>query len=137
MINEGTTPKPYTPHQADKKQLLFLDDDGTWKKPILREWDSIEKHSDGKYYYHKRSGLKVFRGGSDESWTPFLGTLPSTKYTCIVVQDLKGGRNTNAYCDKFRFDNYDVDNDLEYFYTWEGSKIYFNLHTSKFTDVNS
>lgn len=46
----------YTPHQADKKRLLYYNEETqTWEKPILREWDSIEKHSDGKYYYHVRS----------------------------------------------------------------------------------
>lgn len=43
-------------HQSDKKRLLFYNNETqTWEKPILREWDSIEKHSDGKYYYHVRS----------------------------------------------------------------------------------
>lgn len=45
-----------TPYQSDKKRLLFYNNETqTWEKPILREWDSIEKHSDGKYYYHVRS----------------------------------------------------------------------------------
>jgi hypothetical protein len=44
------------PHQSDKKRLLYYNEETqTWEKPILREWDSIEKHSDGKYYYHVRS----------------------------------------------------------------------------------
>ena len=48
--------EPYTPHQSDKKRLLYYNNETqTWEKPILREWDSIEKHSDGKYYYHVRS----------------------------------------------------------------------------------
>lgn len=42
-------------HQ-DKKRLLFYNEETqAWEKPILREWDSIEKHADGKYYYHVRS----------------------------------------------------------------------------------
>lgn len=42
--------------KQDKKRLLFYNNETqTWEKPILREWDSIEKHSDGKYYYHVRS----------------------------------------------------------------------------------
>lgn len=46
----------YIPNQSDKKRLLFYNNETqTWEKPILREWDSIEKHSDGKYYYHVRS----------------------------------------------------------------------------------
>lgn len=56
MLNKGTTPKPYIPHQSDKKRLLYYNEETqTWEKPILREWDSIEKHANGKYYYHVRS----------------------------------------------------------------------------------
>ena len=67
MFNEGTTPKPYIPHQSDKKRLLYYNEETqTWEKPILREWDSTEKHADGKYYYHQRSGEVVFDGS--ENW---------------------------------------------------------------------
>lgn len=67
MFNEGTTPKPYIPHQSDKKRLLYYNEETqTWEKPILREWDSIEKHADGKYYYHQRSGEVVLNGS--ENW---------------------------------------------------------------------
>lgn len=56
IVSRGDTPKPYVPHQSDKKRLLYYNEETqTWEKPILREWDSIEKHSDGKYYYHVRS----------------------------------------------------------------------------------
>lgn len=67
MFNEGTTPKPYTPHKSDKKSLLYFDTETqTWKKPILREGDSIEKHANCKYYYHQRSGEVVLNGS--ENW---------------------------------------------------------------------
>ena len=52
--------------QSDKKRLLYYNNETqTWEKPILREWDSIEKHSDGKYYYHQRSGEVVLNGSED------------------------------------------------------------------------
>ena len=54
-------------HQSDKKPLLYYNPTTqAWGKPILRQWDSIEKHSDGKYYYHKRSGEVVLNGS--ENW---------------------------------------------------------------------
>lgn len=54
IVNEDRT--EYIPHQSDKKRLLYYNEETqSWEKPILREWDSIEKHSDGKYYYHVRS----------------------------------------------------------------------------------
>ena len=53
----------YIPHKSDKKKVLYYDTESqTLKKPILREWDSIEKHSDGKYYYHKRSDIVTLNG---------------------------------------------------------------------------
>lgn len=53
-------------HKSDKKRLLFYNEETqTWEKPILREWDSIEKHTDGKYYYHQRSGEVAFDGSED------------------------------------------------------------------------
>lgn len=66
MFNEGTTPKPYIPHQSDKKRLLYYNEETqTWEKPILREWDSTEKHADGKYYYHQRSAEEVLNGSGN------------------------------------------------------------------------
>ena len=56
----------YIQYKEDKKVLLYYDtEDETWKKPVLRQWDSIEKHNDGKYYYHKRSGEVVLNGSED------------------------------------------------------------------------
>lgn len=66
----GSLPNQYTHHQSNKKPLLYYNPTTeTWEKPILREWDTIEKHSDGKYYYHKRSGEVVFNGS--EVWEDF------------------------------------------------------------------
>ena len=63
---KGSTPKQYIPHQSDKKRLLYYNEETqSWEKPILREWDSIEKHSDGKYYYHQRSAEVVLNGSED------------------------------------------------------------------------
>ena len=67
----------YTPHQSDKKRLLYYNEETqTWENPILRQWDSIEKHSDGKYYYHQRSGEKVL-DGSDSYGYYMASTQPS------------------------------------------------------------
>ena len=61
-------------HQSDKKRLLYYNEETqTWEKPILRQWDSIEKHADGKYYYHQRSGEVVLNGSEDWS-LPTLST---------------------------------------------------------------
>lgn len=66
-LTESSVENPYVQHQSDKKPLLYYNNETqTWEKPILREWDSIEKHSDGKYYYHQRSGEVVLNGS--ENW---------------------------------------------------------------------
>lgn len=66
LYTKETMPK-YKPYAPDKKRLLYYNNETqTWEKPILREWDSIEKHADGKYYYHQRSGEVVLNGS--ENW---------------------------------------------------------------------
>lgn len=95
IANVGTTTKPYTPHKADKKRILYLDPtDNTWKKPILREWDTIEKHSDGKYYYHQRSIGEVHNGSenynktiANEGFTRFVIARPNIKINGLIVSD--------------------------------------------------
>lgn len=67
QIIKGIKISEYTPHQSDKKRLLYYNEETqAWEKPILREGDSIEKHANGKYYYHQRSGAKVLNGS--ENW---------------------------------------------------------------------
>lgn len=62
--NEDRT--EYTPHQSNKKPLLYYNPTSeTWEKLILRQWDSIEKHSDSKYYYHKRSEEVAYTSGDE------------------------------------------------------------------------
>ena len=66
MINRGDTPLPYQPYQTNQKTLLYYNPTSeTWEKPILKKWDTIEKHKD-KYYYYKRTGEIVLNGS--ESW---------------------------------------------------------------------
>lgn len=65
-------------HQSDKKRLLYNNNETqTWEKPILREWDSIEKHADGKYYYHQRSGEEGYTKG-DERVSDYITDMTTT-----------------------------------------------------------
>ena len=67
--NKAENPVLCGANQADKKRLLYYNEETqTWEKPILREWDSIEKHANGKYYYHQRSGEVVLNGSEDGIW---------------------------------------------------------------------
>ena len=65
LYTEDTMPK-FKPYSPDKKQILFYNENGELE-PIqeLHEWDSIEKHSENKWYYHKRSGKVVLNGSED------------------------------------------------------------------------
>ncbi len=52
-------PEKYIKNQNDVKMLYYKNESNKWLKPVLRSLpngtkDTIEKHSNGKYYYHKR-----------------------------------------------------------------------------------
>lgn len=77
-LTKGKDLNSYTPHQSDKKRLLYYNTETQmWEKPILREWDSIEKHTDGKYYYHVRSIEEDYVEG-DEIVTDYITDMTTT-----------------------------------------------------------
>ena len=88
-------------YKQDKKRILYYNDETQiWEKPVLRQWDSIEKHSDGKYYYHVRSG-EVVLDGSELNWRmadPSSANEDNIRvYT--PIQNAKAG--AMVVCDKF------------------------------------
>lgn len=84
-------------HQSNKKPLLYYNPTTeTWEKPVLREWDTIEKHSDGKYYYHKRSGEVALNGS--ESWNVGAEQATTIRYQ-LSLNTIKP--QSNLICDKF------------------------------------
>ena len=92
--------KPYTPHQSDKKRLLYYNNETqTWEKPILRKWDSIEKHADGKYYYHQRSGEVVLNGSERWATDPASANMINRWVSCENIK-----ANTIMLCDKFNYE---------------------------------
>lgn len=93
-------------HQSDKKQILFYNSNGELE-PVteLHEWDSIEKHSDNKWYYHKRSG-KVVLNGSEEFYL-----VRTTDNTIVFGTDLSKVSINNLkmiLSDKFNFIGDDI-----------------------------
>lgn len=61
MVTFDSSTVKYISHKQDKKPILFKDSDGNWK-PVtelrgiyLNNCDTIEKHSDGKYYLKVRN----------------------------------------------------------------------------------
>ena len=98
--------KTYIPHQLDKKRLLYYNEETqSWEKPILRQWDSIEKHSDGKYYYHQRSGEVVLNGS--EGWAANDGFSTGDYIACMTHVALPGKKYgvLNMISDKFKTKN--------------------------------
>ena len=130
----------YVPYQSDKKPLLcYNPETQAWEKPILREWDSIEKHSDGKYYYHKRSEEVVLNGSG--AWRLPVGERWNNKtLTCSFVINIKGAKGCTwgKYTPRelsSKFSNYgDVelyDSDIEGFTTdnEQGDRVFRVLRT--------
>ena len=93
----------YIPHQSDKKRLLYYNDETqTWEKPILREWDSIEKHANGKYYYHKRSAEVVLNGS--ENWLKTSSQPTSGNHSRFIITNFPKDvvqALTVVICDKY------------------------------------
>lgn len=89
----------------DKKRLLYFNTETqAWENPILREWDSIEKHTDGKYYYHQRSGEGVFDGlEADIRVNADLGAV--TRFFVVKrLPNCKGQTNGKQIFDRYGFD---------------------------------
>ena len=127
---QGDTPKPYQPHKQDKKRILYYNDEAqAWEKPILRQWDSIEKHSDGKYYYHKRSGEVVLDENIDSlenvqyrlnsNFTNTLGHVNVTTFSVAISDYLISVSKGTIISDRFKTD---IDR------SYDGAGIY-NLDT--------
>ena len=128
QLELGDTPTKYIQPQSDKKQILFYNENGELE-PIqeLHEWDSIEKHSDNKWYYHKRSGKVVLNGSENNIG---ISTTHNTvqRFTYIGMENIT---YSEVICDKFS--SYDDD---ESFGDVEGicarrNNTGFNIHISK------
>ena len=100
----------YIPHQSDKKRLLYYNNETqTWEKPILREWDSIEKHANGKYYYHQRSGEVVLNGSEDwsiQSGGTLTNSLLFQSSIVNAIIETNGYVHPKLLCDKFKTKNH-------------------------------
>ena len=123
-FNKGDTSIPYEPYKEHKKELLYKDVDGIWKKPVLCEWNTIEKHSDGKWYYHKRNEQIVLNG--TERWH-FLSSTPNLKYW--TTPNKLGKTDTKNLINDFT--NVKVDN---YIGIDGNGKIVLGMDLSKATD---
>lgn len=101
FISGNVAPTKHITHKQDKKRILYYNPTtNTWEKPVLREWDSIEKHSDGKYYYHKRSGEVVLDGS--EEWRIRPDVTDDGVHVIFSTYTLfKYNKSSYMICDKF------------------------------------
>ena len=110
VVKKGSD-EAFKPQTSDKKRLLYYNNETqTWEKPILREWDSIEKHSDGKYYYHQRSGEVVLNGSVDEKWVKNVN-ISNGNYAFMHLQgqQIKPSNSMSDFiCDKLVVRSYNV-----------------------------
>ena len=85
----------HIPRKSDKKEILYFNPPTqTWEKPVLREWDSIEKRGN-KYYYHKRSEEVVLNGS--EHWeNSSANAIVSEGYTIFNSTILHGIQKSNS-----------------------------------------
>lgn len=89
--------------KQDKKRLLYYNNETqAWEKPILRQWDSIEKHADGKYYYHQRSAEVVLNGS--ENW---IIDNNNTRFGLYNIESITGNVNVNVEQISDKFSVYD------------------------------
>ena len=109
QLEEGSSVSPYVPHFSNKKEILYYNPiTQAWEKPVLREWDSIEKHSDGKYYYHKSSGEVVLNGS--ENWQKSSTSYANTVAFYVPVKGYDGqDGETLLICDRLKFSRYTLD----------------------------
>ena len=120
--------------KQDKKQILYYNPTTqTWEKPVLREWDSIEKHSDGKYYYHKRSGELVLNGS--ENIVMYKMHNNTISFNIYITDIISNNSNNYFILDKINFNKYCYDLDVEgaSFSPYVNKNIYFNISKSKLT----
>lgn len=95
--------------KQNKKQILYQNSTGTYEKPILRSTgsvsDTIEKHSDGKYYFHKRCGEVVLSGGSSEIISISKTNTNTMLFSFPTNSSIKGGASSIvSVCSNFKCD---------------------------------
>lgn len=127
MVNLGNVSKPYITHKQDKKTILFKDSDNKWN-PITNlpgywengkfVWgDTVELHTDGKYYLHirtKKVSINNSEGFTFSKPSGFTNTVQLWNYNHTAFPGIAKGTNP-VLCDKLVFGK-----------TTEDKELYFN-----------
>lgn len=136
IVCKNNIPSRYTYYQSDKKRLLYYNNETQiWEKPILREWDSIEKHTNGKYYYHQRSGEVLLNGSENEKWVMVVDTNTIRfGISNNLINPIIKRNNTDIMCDKINVkSNYNLDEEGIFINTIDISShaVYIRILKSK------
>ena len=126
--------------KQDKKRILYYDSDTkVWKKPVLREWDSIEKHSDGKYYYHVRSGEVTLNGS--ESWNYSANVMVNSEDTVgfYIELETKSHNSTNVLSSHFNSisDGHMYSSNIEGINLFNCDNVRIRINKSKLSTQNA
>lgn len=123
----------YENYKINTKKVLYKDTDGTWKKPTLRQWDSIEKHSDGKYYYHKRSEEQIINGTGEILKGNDLATTSGFN---IKLNKTTIPNSVFIISDSYITDTKVYSNDIEGIFG-ASSNVYLRIKSSKANDITT
>ena len=131
QLESNSSKTKHIPHKSNKKPLLYYNPTTeTWEKPILREWDTIEKHSDGKYYYHKRSGEVVLNGVED--WKLNNRSEDYARFELNTTSINMAGNRSPVISNKFSLlTKYDTLDKEGLFTSVGGSTLFITISTSK------
>ena len=105
-LTKSNEVRQYQKPKQDKKEILYYNPTTqTWEKPVLREWDSIEKHSDGKYCYHERSGELVLNGSEEweisNSYNQTTNQNNIYRFSLVMPNIFKSNDTVNIVSDRF------------------------------------
>lgn len=106
IVNKVDAPKTNV-HKSDKKSILFKDTDGTFKpvtelRGLDTVCDTIELHSDGKYYYYKRTDKIVLNGSENWKYNNSVGYF----YLTDIPTNIK---RSFLLCDKYVYGTVNIE----------------------------
>lgn len=114
QIELGDTFTEYIEPKQNRKQVLFKNKSGSYEKVVLRSLpngikDTIEGHSGGKYYYHKRCKEIVLNGSEDWVLNNSMSVnketslkFETTKFSSLVSPINDANISNHIISDKFK-----------------------------------
>lgn len=125
----------------DEKTILFKDTDGNWKpiselRGLAEVCDTIELHSDGKYYYHIRTEKDTFTHVG--SWVYESGYNSSDCCVFTLNMSIEGVASAKeSLCDKFNYTPFASLKDKNFeFHVISKNKLFIKINKVKLETQN-